>query len=160
MEVINALGPTQPSQIQEMMKPGPEGPIFMVNLLTFKEKAEYEDGRATDLTGREAYIIYADAVINLVERHGGRMLFIADVSFLPVGETDELWDEVAIALYPDRSALLQMSMSDEWKEIAVHRTAGLKGQLNIETKMPALGRGNTIMTDILQSLGHSSQPFD
>ncbi|MEO1043577.1 MAG: DUF1330 domain-containing protein [Pseudomonadota bacterium] len=156
MEVKNTLGPTQPSQYQEMMKPGPEGPIFMVNLLKFKEKAEYEDGRATDLTGREAYTIYADAVINLVEKYGGRMLFIADVSFLPVGEIDELWDEVAIALYPDRSALVQMSMADEWKDMAIHRTAGLQGQLNIETKMPTLGRGHSIMTDILQSLGSSS----
>ena len=29
-----------------------------------------------------------------------------------------------------------MSMSEEWREIAVHRSAGLAGQLNIETVLP------------------------
>ena len=35
-------------------------PIYMLNLLKFKEKAEYKDGRETNLTGREAYTIYAE----------------------------------------------------------------------------------------------------
>ena len=30
-------------------------------------------------------------------------------------------------------AMVEMSMSKEWREISVHRDAGLKGQLNIET---------------------------
>jgi len=30
--------------------------------------------------------------------------------------------------------MLEMMMSPEYAEISVHRTAGLKGQLNIETK--------------------------
>jgi hypothetical protein len=29
--------------------------------------------------------------------------------------------------------MVEMSTSKEWREIAVHREAGLKGQLNIET---------------------------
>ncbi len=29
--------------------------------------------------------------------------------------------------------MLDMSMSPEWREISVHRDAGLAGQLNIET---------------------------
>ena len=36
--------------------------IHMVNLLKFKDKAEYKDGRQTDLTGQEAYQIYAKEV--------------------------------------------------------------------------------------------------
>jgi hypothetical protein len=39
-------------------------PIAMVNLLKFKEKAEYEDGRDSDLTGEEAYAIYGKEVLN------------------------------------------------------------------------------------------------
>jgi len=67
---------------------GPEGPIFMVNLLKFKDKAEYEDGRETDLTD------------------------------------------------PNRATLVEMMKSLRMAEIAVHRKAGLKGQLNIETVNP------------------------
>lgn len=52
MDVINEVLPTDPDRITEMMAEGPEGPIFMVNLLKFNERAEYADGRETDLSGR------------------------------------------------------------------------------------------------------------
>lgn len=133
MEVINQLFPTEPAQIEEIMKPGPAGPIFMINLLKFRDRAAYEDGRSCDLTGREAYMIYGRAVAELLPKFGGRALFAGDVTHLTLGLVEELWDEVAIASYPNRAALVAMSMSDEWREIAVHRTAGLAGQLNIET---------------------------
>ncbi|MEL6258621.1 MAG: DUF1330 domain-containing protein [Pseudomonadota bacterium] len=133
MEVINEVMPSDPAQIQETLQPGPQGPIFMVNLLKFKDKAEYEDGRETDLTGRDAYMIYGRAVVDVLKKFGGTPLFAADVTFLALGKVEELWDEVAIAQYPSRADMVKMAMSPEWQEIAVHRTAGLAGQLNIET---------------------------
>lgn len=133
MQVINEVFPTDPAVVQELMKPGPDGPIFMVNLLKFKEKAEYEDGRATDLSGRDAYMIYGRAVTEILPKFGGKAIFAADVTFLSLGKAEELWDEVAIAMYPKRADMVRMSMSAEWQAAAVHRTAGLKGQLNIET---------------------------
>lgn len=133
MQVINELVPTDPVRIKKLMEPGPAGPIYMVNLLKFKERAVYEDGRKTELSGREAYMIYGRGVNELLPKFGGRGLFAGDVTFLMLGKVEELWDEIAIASYPNRRALIEMSMSREWKEIAVHRTAGLAGQLNIET---------------------------
>lgn len=133
MQVINEVFPTDPAVVQELMKPGPDGPIFMVNLLKFKEKAEYEDGRASDLSGRDAYMIYGRAVTDILPKFGGKAIFAGDVTFLSLGKAEELWDEVAIAMYPKRADMVRMSMSAEWQEAAVHRTAGLKGQLNIET---------------------------
>ena len=50
-----------------------------------------------------------------------------------LGAVEELWDEVAIAMYPSRKAMLQMIQMPEYAEISVHRSAGLAGQLNIET---------------------------
>lgn len=136
MQVTNEVLPTDPKQIEEMMQPGPAGPVFMVNLLKFKDRAEYADGRETTLTGREAYQIYGKAIVKILPDFGGRPVFMADTTFLALGQVEELWDEVAIVMYPDRAALLRMSMSPAWQEIAVHRAAGLKGQLNIETVMP------------------------
>ncbi|ANP47174.1 DUF1330 domain-containing protein [Candidatus Viadribacter manganicus] len=137
MQVLNEVFPSDPEQVKGLMSPGPTGPIFMVNLLKFKDRAEYEDGRQTDLTGREAYMIYGEAVSRLLASFGGRVIFVADVSFLSLGQVEELWDEVAIGMYPDRASMVRMSMSPQWREIAVHRSAGLKGQLNIETVLPA-----------------------
>lgn len=133
MEVVNEVMPTSQERIEEMMQPGPDGPIYMVNLLKFKDKAEYEDGRETDLTGFEAYQLYGRAVSRIIQDYGGEIQFAADVTFLSLGQVEELWDEIAIAKYPNRGALLAMSSSQEWQEAAVHRTAGLAGQLNIET---------------------------
>lgn len=105
----------------------------MVNLLKFKERAAYADGRDTELSGREAYQLYANVVVKLVQSIGGRIVFAGDVTLLALGKTDDLWDEVAIARYPRRNSLLALMALDEWKDAAVHREAGLEGQLLIET---------------------------
>lgn len=133
MQVFNDVYPTDPAQMEALREKGPDGPVFMVNLLKFKDRAEYEDGRATTLSGREAYQIYGRAVTQILPMFGGQAVFAADVSFLSLGRVEELWDEIAIAAYPDRGAMVRMSFSPEWREASVHRTAGLKGQLNIET---------------------------
>jgi uncharacterized protein (DUF1330 family) len=151
MQVINEVFPTDPARLQAMMEKGPEGPIFMVNLLKFKDKAEYADGRSCNLSGREAYMIYGRAVSELLPKFGGRGIFAADVTFLTLGQVEELWDEVAIAMYPDRAAMVRMSLSEEWRDIAVHRTAGLKGQLNIETVLPKTGMASPFLEMILKA---------
>lgn len=137
MNVVNEMLPASPERVKAMLEPGPAGPIFMVNLLKFKDRAEYEDGRESGLSGREAYAIYGRAVMEILPRFGGQVVFAGDVTFLALGQVEELWDEVAIAMYPERAAMVRMSMSPEWQAAAVHRTAGLKGQLNIETVMQA-----------------------
>ena len=133
MKVENRVLPSA-EQIAGFQAPGPE-PIYMVNLLKFKEKAEYEDGRPTTLSGREAYQIYGGAVAELLKQFGGAAVFVADVERLMLGEVEELWDEVAIAMYPSRQATMDMMRSDRMQEISVHRAAGLAGQLNLETSL-------------------------
>ena len=121
----------RPEQFKEFLET--EGPVLMVNLLKFKERAEYPDGRASELSGEEAYAIYAEGVSKLLAEQGGRVVFSADVTRLMLGEVEELWDTVAIAMYPSRAAMLAMMQSPGMQEIGVHRAAGLAGQLNIET---------------------------
>ena len=133
VDVTNEVMPTSGERVEEMKQPGPDGPISMVNLLKFKEHAEYEDGRETDLSGREAYQIYGREVSKLIRQYGGKVTFVGDVTFLALGQVEDLWDEVAIAQYPSRVELWEMSTSPVWLEISVHRAAGLAGQLNIET---------------------------
>ncbi|MEP4146980.1 MAG: DUF1330 domain-containing protein [Halioglobus sp.] len=132
MEVVNKVYPNK-EQIQGFLAPGAEGPICMVNLLKFKEKAEYEDGRETDLTGREAYELYATGVKKLLQGIGGGIGFEGDVERLALGEVEELWDLVGLAVWPSRQVMLEVMQSPEMQEIGVHRSAGLAGQLNIET---------------------------
>ena len=138
MKFENAVYPNE-EQIKGFTEDNHGGPISMVNLLKFKEKAEYPDGRETDLTGAEAYAIYGAAVSKLLVKLGGGMVFSGVVERLALGEVEELWDMVAIAQYPNRKAMLDMMMSPAYAEIAPHRDAGLAGQLNIETTGVPLG---------------------
>ncbi|MFV2091343.1 MAG: hypothetical protein ACC642_11845 [Pseudomonadales bacterium] len=132
MEVKNSVKPTE-EQIAGFFEPGNDGPIYMVNLLKFRDKAEYEDGRETDLTGEQAYGIYGAGVAQLLVKFGGGPMFGASVKRLMLGEVEELWDKVAIAMYPSRAAMMDMMRCDEMQELSVHRSAGLLGQLNIES---------------------------
>lgn len=132
MEVSNSVYPNE-TQLKEFMEPGPDGPIYMVNLLKFKEKAKYDDGRSSELTGVEAYALYGEGVRKLLHKYGGAAMFNAPVERLMLGEVAELWDIVAIAMYPSRGAMLKMMQDPQMQEISVHRSAGLAGQLNIET---------------------------
>jgi uncharacterized protein (DUF1330 family) len=132
VKVENSVIPTQ-EQMEGFLTPGPDGPISMVNLLKFKEKADYKDGRETELTGQEAYALYSRGVMETLGTVGGKLVFSGDVSRLMLGEVEELWDTVAIAQYPSRAAMLEMMQLPEYQEISIHREAGLAGQLNIET---------------------------
>ena len=101
MKVENKVIPTE-EQMKGFVDGDVDSPISMVNLLKYKEKAKYEDGRVSKLSGKEAYQIYALEVTKLVEKTGGKVLFGGEVSRLMLGEVEELWDSIAIAYYPSR----------------------------------------------------------
>jgi uncharacterized protein (DUF1330 family) len=133
MKVKNTVAPNK-EQMAGFFEGDINSPISMVNLLKFKEKAEYEDGRDNDLSGKEAYMIYAMEVQEHLKKVGGEMVFGGEITRLMLGEVEDLWDSVAVARYPSRKAMLEMIMDPDYQESEKHRSAGLLGQLNIETK--------------------------
>jgi len=136
MKFENKVMPND-DQMAEFLEKGNDEPIYMVNLLKFKDKAEYPDKRETDLSGKEAYAIYAEEVQHHLAKVGAKSIFGASVKRLMLGEVEELWDSVAIATYPNRKAMLEMISDPDYIKSAQHRVAGLKGQLNIETVIPS-----------------------
>lgn len=135
MHYANATQPT-PEQIQATIGKEGDEPIYMVNLLKYKDRAEYPDGRETSLTGREAYALYSAGVVETLAEVGGRIVWAGEVTGLLVGQVEDLWDDVGIAMYPNAAAMAQMFSSPKYQEIHVHREAGLAGQLNIATSVP------------------------
>ena len=134
MEVKNAVMPNE-TQLKEFNEQEEDKPIFMVNLLKFKKLAQYPDKRETNLTGQEAYAIYGKEVVEHLAKVGGKPIFGGNVERLMLGEVEDLWDQVAIAMYPSRKAMLEMISDSDYIESAQHRVAGLEGQLNIETSV-------------------------
>ena len=133
MEFNNSVYPTK-EQMEGFLEGDDDLPISMVNLLKFKDKAKYEDGRETNLTGAEAYAIYGNEVLEHLKKVGGEWSFGGSISRLMLGEVEELWDKVAIARYPSKKAMLKMVTDPDYLESNKHRVAGLAGQLNIEVK--------------------------
>ncbi len=130
MNLENAVYPTG-QQIAALMAADDGKPIMMLNLLKFRERAEYKDGRADGGTGREAYMRYGLLMTEFVLSKGGRIQFTADVKSLVIGEVGELWDMAAIMEYPSAKAFVEIATSPQVAEFGLHREAGLAGQLLI-----------------------------
>jgi len=133
MKVENAVYPSAEG-IRALGQDSSPTKIAMLNLLKFREKAIYKDGRAENISGREAYMRYAAAMSKIVEREGGRMLFSGRIAGLVIGEVSEMWDVAAIMEYPSRAAFQRIVTLPEVAEFSVHREAGIEGQLLIMTE--------------------------
>ena len=120
-------------QMQAVADQTLEKPLVMVNLLKFRDKAVYTDGRPDNVSGAEAYKRYAEKMKVIVEREGGRFVFGGEVQGLVIGEVDELWDIVGLMEYPSREEFTRIVTLPEVQKISVHREAGLAGQLLIQT---------------------------
>jgi uncharacterized protein (DUF1330 family) len=137
VNVENAVYPTR-SRIEALMADASDSPVVMLNLLRFRAKAAYSDGRPTNLTGRQAYDLYATAMQRVVEDRGGRVLFGGDIASLVIGDVDDIWDTCVLVEYPSAAAFAAIAMSPEVAEIGVHRAAGLNGQLLIRVTQRGL----------------------
>jgi uncharacterized protein (DUF1330 family) len=121
-------------QLKRFIEKVPSGPVTMLNLLKFKEKAVYADGRESNLSGREAYGLYGIEVAKMIEADGGRIVFSAATNTLVIGEGELEWDMVAIAEYASLGSFQKIMSSSEYQEIGKHREAGLAHQLLINLK--------------------------
>jgi len=114
-------------------------PVVMLNLLKFRDVAEYADGRSDKISGREAYMRYGAEMQKIVTSKGGRILITADLKDVVIGDVDGLWDEVALVEYPSAADFFAIATSPEVMALAPHREAGLAGQLLIRSTLDHFG---------------------
>lgn len=133
MEVKNQVIPNM-DEAAKFFSEAETGPFMMLNLLKFKDNAEYDDGSDSELTGQEAYQRYGAVAVQCIAKVGGRAIFSGEVTGLLLGEIEENWDMVALVEYPSLEAFQRMMGLPEFQAASRHRTAGLEGQLNIKLK--------------------------
>ena len=133
MKVENALYPEQ-EVLRKMLKQGYTGPVCMLNLLKYRDKAEYPDGRDADLPGAEAYGRYGSEMGRIVRDAGGRFVFSAQVLASVIGQVQPQWDAMAVVEYPSFSDFVRIVSLPEVEGLQEHRRAGLEGQLLIMTQ--------------------------
>jgi len=103
--------------------------------LKFREKADYADGRETDLTGREADALYAP--LEFLAAIGAEIVFVADVEANLISLEGTQWEQIAIVRYPSRALFFQMTQDEEFQARAIHKDAGVEKTLVMVTHLRA-----------------------
>lgn len=110
----------QLAAFRELQRPGP---IHMLNLVRLRDRAVYEDGR--EATGEEAYRAYARESGKVFKRVGGKQHYLGRFELTVIGPTDERWDKVFIAEYPNSDAFVEMLRDPVYREAVKHRQAAV-----------------------------------
>ena len=111
--------------------PDQDGPVWMVNLMRYRERAEYADGRATDLTGQQADDLYAP--FDSLAAVGAEIVFFGEVETQLLGD-GPAWDRIAVVKYPTGRAFVDMQMRPEFVEHHVHKDAGMAATIITGTR--------------------------
>ena len=105
--------------------PEDDGPFWAVNLMKYRDVADYADGRETTLTGREADELYTP--LGPLAEIGAIPVFDADVDQQLAGAP--VYDRIAIVRYPGRAKFFEMQRRDDFLELHVHKDAGMESTI-------------------------------
>lgn len=111
-----------------------DGPFWALNLMRYRERAEYADGRQSALTGREADDAYAP--LGPLDAIGAVPAFLGDVGHQALGTPG--WDRVGIVRYPSRAGFFAMQRRQDFQELHEHKDAGMEFTIVLSC-LPAVG---------------------
>lgn len=117
------------ARIRDLRDNGPDGPVVMLNLLKFKERAAYPEGHPdSGCSGAEAYARYERLFTQTVgDVSQAQPLYDGPVMRTLVGSDAEGdWDRMLIVRYPSRRHFLAMMANDVYRDGLVHRYAALE----------------------------------
>jgi len=105
----------KPSEMNEaLVRALPDhGPVVMVNLVKFRDRAEYQR--------------YSEITMPLIKARGGTVLWAGNAEGAAFGDVERnKWDYVVLVRYPSRAAFLDMMTSAEYEKANAHREAALE----------------------------------
>jgi len=104
-------------------------PIVMLNLLRFRDIADYSDSPhilpEEEITGLEAYRLYMKAVHPLLSKIGSEMIFSGTSNNFLIGPPDEKWDAILLVKHLVMSDFMAFASDPDYLKIEGHRTAAL-----------------------------------
>lgn len=104
--------------------PADDGPIWMVNLMKYRDVADYADatGDTPAISGREADDRYAP--LDVLANIGAEVVFHGDVDQQLLGD-GTVWDRIGIVRYPTRRSFIDMQSRQDFADRHVHKAAGM-----------------------------------
>ena len=116
------------------------GVVQMLNLVKFRAKALYEDGRKA--SGKEAYAAYGRETGPIFRALGGRIVWSGSPEVMLIGpDSGEEWDIAFIAEYPSVDAFVEMIRNPDYQEAAKHRTAAVENSRLVRMEPLPAGEG-------------------
>lgn len=116
-------------QFAMLEKLDPERPVIMLNLVRFREVADYsahpDHAPETPISGAEAYQRYSAGVQAALEEIGGSLEHFRLCAPTFIGPEDEQWDAMLTVRYPSPAAFRTMITNPVYLESAVHRSAAV-----------------------------------
>jgi len=107
-----------------------KGPVVMLNLLKFKEQADYVGLEhlkpSSEISGVKAYRIYMKFTQPLIEKAGSQVLFYGSSKHFLIGPDDEQWDSVLLVSHPSVESFMAFAQDPEYLKTMGHRTAALE----------------------------------
>jgi len=113
-----------------LLERGIEGPVTMLNLLRFREVADYSASPALappePISGSAAYDRYVRHTIPFLTASGGSVVFFGTGGHNFVGPVSERWDLVMLINQSSISDFFAFASNEEYLAGVGHRTAALE----------------------------------
>ncbi|GGZ68406.1 DUF1330 domain-containing protein [Algibacter mikhailovii] len=107
-----------------------KGKIVMLNLIKFKDKADYTNLESINLqmniSGEQAYKLYTDNTAEALNKIGSRILFYGKSTGFLIGPESEKWDAILLVEHQSLQKFMEFSQSETYLNNVKHRTAGLE----------------------------------
>lgn len=126
---IRYLEPTQEAG-RDFVKRGMEGRIVMLNLLRFRETADYslalELAPEIPISGAAAFYRYIEHTLPYLRESGGDLMFLGSGGSLLIGPTNERWDMAMLVQQRSVESFLAFASHEAYLAGMGHRTAALE----------------------------------
>ncbi|AKA36103.1 DUF1330 domain-containing protein [Flagellimonas lutaonensis] len=107
-----------------------KGEIVMLNLLKFKEKADYKTlahlRPGQEISGEEAYQLYLDSTLPQLQEAGSEILYFGKGRDFLIGPETEKWDAILLVKHESVKTFMEFAQSEGYLKSAGHRTAALE----------------------------------
>jgi hypothetical protein len=123
------LDPTQESG-RALMSRRIEGEIVMLNLLRFREIADYSScpqiAPQNPISGAAAYQLYIEHTLPFLKRSGGELVFLGRGGAFLIGPDDERWDAAMLVRQRSVNDFMAFASNPEYLAGIGHRIAALE----------------------------------
>jgi hypothetical protein len=108
---------------------GIKGPLVMLNLLRFREVADYSAAPAlapdSSISGADAFKLYISQTLPFLKESGGELLFLGDGGQFLIGPENERWDIAMLVRQASLDAFVAFASNPAYLEGLGHRTAAI-----------------------------------